>query len=425
MGFLSKLFSSKATVAAVQRAVVQERYADAYYLAGELSSKTLEVDEAQTVARLRAEAGDGLAKMNLVEAKSKQLNGEQELADQHFDLALEYVCDHELKKEIEQARQAPVEIVTTDDSGTKPGCGTCAPAGSALVDESEKHMVEEGPRLELILLSYPPALKTRYEDRGREFVEAFLASQDGDSVQSYELFNSVNEDERDDIYWFEVGSLRARMGDMPEAKQALEQALELNPELMLAVEALVEVLLSMDLANAALGLIQQKMKTEAEAVPQCHALLVTVHARQEDWQAAAEHVRPALDGGYTDPAFISLAAMVMEKNGRLDDAEALLAKLPTGGGCRGNTNLLLAEFYLRNNLKLEQAFASFNAVAKQEPDNPRWTLRLAQTCFARQWHKDGQQLLRQLMSNPKLDAELKTVVQNLAAQHGNKDVNPR
>ena len=420
MGFLSKLFGSKTTVAALQRAVDQKRYADAYYLAEELASKPLEEIETQDVARLRAEAGDGLAQLNLVEARSKQQNGEQELAEQHFALALEYVSTHELREEIEQARRTPFTIVAKEGVDTRPGCGTCTPAVSAVpADESEQHTVDEATRLELILSSYPPSLKTYYEERGREFVEAFLASQEGNNAQSLELFNKVKESERDEIYWFEVGSLLARMGKMPEAKEALEQALQQQSQMMLAVEALVEVLLSLEQADEAQKMIQQKMEGGAEDAPQCHALLVTVHARQEDWQAAAGHVQPALDGGYRDPAFLSLAAMVMEKNDRLDEAEALYAKLPAGGGCRGNTNLQLAEFYLRNNRHLERAFASFNAAVKQEPENPRWTLRLAQTCFARQWYKDGQQLLAQMMDNPTLDPDVKAVVENLAAQHGN------
>ena len=65
------------------------------------------------------------------------------------------------------------------------------------------------------------------------------------------------------------------------------------------------------------------------------------------------------------------------------------------------------------------SYPIYNAVAKQEPDNPRWTLRLAQTCFARQWYKDGQQLLVQLLSNSALDPDVKSVVEALAAQYGN------
>ena len=418
MGFLNKLFGSKTTVAAVQRAVDQKRYADAYYLAEELGGKPLEEIEAQAVARLRAEAGDGLAQLNLVEAKSKQQNGEQELAEQHFALALEYVSTLELREEIEQARQVPVEIITSDDSDTRSGCATCAPLSAAPLDNSEHHPVDEETRLELILSSYPPSLKERYEDRGKEFLEAFFASQEGNSVQSQELFKQVNESERDEIYWFEVGSLMARMGQMPEARQALEQSLQQNPQLMLALEALVEVLLSLEQADAALELIEQRMGETAESAPQFHALLATIHARREDWRIAADHVRLALDGGHIDPAFISLAATVMEKNNRLDEAEALFAQLSSGGGCRGKTNLHLAEFYLRNNRKLEQAFSSFNAAVKQEPDNPRWTLRLAQTCFARQWYNDGMQLLTQLINNPALDSELQAQVEQLLAHHG-------
>lgn len=418
MGFLSQLFGSKVSVVALQRAVEQKRYADAHYLAGELNRRELSESDKQTVKRLGAEAGDGLARLNLMEAVSKQQNGETELASQHFDLALEYVSTPALRGDIEQARHRPWEVVTSDASDSESAGGTSAPVVPASVEESGESLADDAIRFELILSTYPPSLKKCYENRGGVFVKAFLASQEGDSAQAYQLFKQVEEPGRDEIYWFEVGSLLARLGEMAQARQALERALQQNPQMMPAVEAQVEVLLELGQADAALEWMQQRIKDGAETASQSHALLVTIYARQEAWQEAAEHVRPAVEGGYNDPAFISLAALVMEKNRRLDEAESLFAQLSTGGGCRGKTNLHLAEFYLRNNRNLEQAFASFNAAVKQEPANPRWTLRLAQTCFARQWHKDGMQLLTRLANGPELDPELQTQVEQLLSHHG-------
>ena len=311
MGFLGKLFGNKKNVSDLQRAVDQKRYADAYYLADELNDSGLSENEVTVVERLRAEAGDGLARLNLVEAVSKLQSNEPQLAEQHFDLALQYVSSPELKKEIEQSRYEPSEIAApADNTGSVTGCASCAPGVTVAAYEPDH---DETIQLELILSSYPSVLKKRYEDRSRAFVEAFLASQQGDNVHSCELFKNIKKPERDDIYWFEVGSLLARMGNMAEARDALMKSLEQNPDLMLAVEALVEVLMNLGEIDVAVALIQGRMTERAEVVPQCHALLATVSARQEDWKTAAGYVQSAVDGGFRDPTFISLAAMVMEK----------------------------------------------------------------------------------------------------------------
>jgi predicted Zn-dependent protease len=192
----------------------------------------------------------------------------------------------------------------------------------------------------------------------------------------------------------------------------------------LAVEALVQVLLTLGQTQDARTFIEGKISAGNEDdLSPYHALLVSIHSRRHDWEAAAVHVRHCLQGGYSDPAFITLAAAVMEKVGDLTEAEELLKRLPSGGGCKGNQiNLQLAEFYLRHEREPEKVFSTFNAAVKQDPENPRWRLRLAQTCFARKWHKDGLQLLRQLGDTPALPAEIEAEVERMLAHYGNSPV---
>lgn len=417
MGFFDKLFGSKVSVAGLQRAVEQKRFADARYLADELVRSSLSSEEAEVVARLGAVAGDSLARLNLIEARAKQGSGDQEQAIQHFDLALEHVSSPELKAEIEQARRDDLKALPPSAPQRVDGCASCRPAQPVQMTLGADPMVDDAARIDLILTSYPHSVRERYQEKSALFKEAFLLAHSGDDVQSLPLFRKVKQDEMDDLYWFELGALLARSRQLQEAQNALETALQLNPELLPALETLVEVLLETEQSSAAQNLVQQMAAREELSKPGYHALMVTIYARELNWQEAARHVQGALAGDFDNPGFIPLAASVLEQAGQLSAAESLLKRLPSGG-CKGNMNLLLAEFYLRHQREPEKAFASFNAAVKQEPDNPRWKLRLAQACFARQWHKDGLTLLSLLLEDPTLRPELHREVQQLLAEHG-------
>ncbi|HMB16687.1 MAG TPA: tetratricopeptide repeat protein [Pelovirga sp.] len=422
MGFLSKLFGAKISVEALQHALQQKRFADAVYLADELANQPLGIGDVALVAQWRAEAGDGLARLNLLEARAKQDNGEADEANDYFAMALQYAHSADLKEEIAQARQIPFEVLSSSESDPEPGCSTCVAVGDNQQDTNTLVDVDDATLLDLILTSYPESQRERYQHRGKDFVTAFLQAHEGNDVQADELFKKIEGTQRDDLYWFEVGSLQARMGNLTQAKASLEQSLQQNPDLLLAVEALVEVLLALGQIDDARIFIEGKIDPDNDDNHSpYHALLVSIHSQGQDWPAAVIHVRHCLQKGYSEPAFIALAAAVMEQVGELAEAEDLLKRLPAGGGCKGSsTNLQLAEFYLRHERELEKAFSSFNAAVKQDPGNPRWRLRLAQTCFARQWHNDGMQLLRQLGDTSTLTPEMAAEVERMLAHFGNR-----
>lgn len=418
MGFFSKLFGGKTSVEALQRAVEQKRFADAVYLAEELANQPLGDEEAVQVAQWRAQAGDGLARLNLIEAKAKQGNGEDHEAADYFAMALRYAHSDQLKEEIALSREIPFEVLSPTKSVPESGCNTCVSAEEIQQGEDSSADVDDFIRFDLILTSYPENLRERYQNRGKDFLTAFLLAHEGNDVQAHEMFKKVTEVDQDDLYWFEVGSLQARMGNLTAARDSLEHSLQLNPDLLLAVDALVEVLLALEQVEDARSFIEAKIHTKNGNLADYHALLVTIHSHRQDWSSAVVHVRHCLQENYSEPGFLALAAAVMEKAGELAEAEGLLKRLPAGGGCKGNNiNLQLAEFYLRHERELEKVFSSFNAAVKQYPDNSRWRLRLAQTCFARQWYKDGMKLIHQL-GEVELPSEMEAERLRLLSQHG-------
>lgn len=82
-------------------------------------------------------------------------------------------------------------------------------------------------------------------------------------------------------------------------------------------------------------------------------------------------------------------------------------------------SLPLAEFLLRRGRELGKVLDTFNVACRQEPENPRWQLRVAQTYLARQWRKEGLGLLQKVVGDPRLDPELQQEARALlSAQQG-------
>lgn len=76
----------------------------------------------------------------------------------------------------------------------------------------------------------------------------------------------------------------------------------------------------------------------------------------------------------------------------------------------------MAEFWLRQQRELKRILDSFNAACRQEPDNPRWQLRVAQTYIARKWNREGLDLLQKVVNDPRLGDELRQEAELLLAE---------
>ncbi len=402
MGFLGKIFGSTATVIKLRKAIDQQRFADANILADELIRQELSTSESEEVATLQATAGDSLAQLNLNEALGLLRNGNTDRAQEHLHLAQQQAYGDELKSKIEQTlamEQEELEALTTDNNSS---CSSCSPALTKL-DLDEISFDDPDCQLELILTSYPPSLATRYVAKGADFKTAFLLTHAGKDEQALSLWQQLDDTERDDIYWFEVGSLFARMGEVDDARTALETALIKNSQLLLAVEALVAILIDNEEYPLAQTKLLQLLKTGGDPAF-CHAQLTFLNFQQRDYDMAANHARQALAAGNTETTFILLAANILEQVGALDETENALKMIPATG-CGGSINPPLAEFWLRHKLHLSEILDTFNAACREDPDNPRWQLRVAQTYIARGWNKDGAKLLRKVVDDPRLEPE--------------------
>lgn len=417
MGFLKKIFGGGSSIAGLRKAVAQQRYVDARYLVEQLSEQILEDGEAAEVEELRIAAGDGLARLNLDEAAGLQSSGDYSRAMEHLLLAQEQVCSAGLREEIEQAIAAePLEPeIDSADSDRLNSCTTCSTQPTTILSDEDASFGDAESQLELVLTSYPAALAPRYGSKGDTFKQAFLLSHAGQDDHSLPLWLQVDVADQDDLYLFELGALYARKGDLEQAQLMLESALEQNPELLLAVEALVPVLVASGDYHLAEERLQQFLQRGIDA-SFCYAQLTSLYVQQQQLPTAADYARKALAAGNADTRFMLLAASALEQVGALADAEKVLKTLPASG-CKGGVNLPLAEFWLRHNRELSNILDTFNAACREEPDNPRWQFRVAQTYLARNWVKDGVKLLRKVVNDPRLESDLTEEAEQLLAKY--------
>ena len=423
MGFLKKLFGGGTSVEGLRKAVAQKRFADAKVMAEELLEQSLPDAEGTEVKQLQAAAGDGLARLNLDEALGLQRSGDADRAAEHLDLAMTQVCSAELRSEIEAALTEPVTPEVAEPLEKKHGGGSCASCGPQIMEPLSSDDIEfpdHESQFELILTSYPPQIAEHYRQKGEQFLQAFLLSHSGQDDAALAHWQQVPPNEQDVLYWFELCAAQTRAGKGKQGRKSLEKALQLNPGFLPAIEILVQLLVSLGEVDNALSYLQ-KMLEEGQDPAFCHVQLTLLRMQQQEPVLALGHARQALAIGVMDGNFLQLTASLLEEEGELEEAEEILRKVPAGGGCGGGggMSLPLAEFLLRQKRELGKVLDTFNAACQQDPQNPRWQLRAAQTYIARNWTKEGLALLNKVIDDPQLGPELQQEAKALlAAQKG-------
>ncbi len=416
MGILGKLFGSKPSIEKIQRALEQGSYAEALHLGEDLLAGG---DKTTELADSLIAAADGLARLNLDEGIRSQQAGNAQLAVEHLQLAMSQARSAELIKNIEIAlaqnsAESPILTKESDQLETAVGsaCGSCAP-DTREAEVSLGDLPDLQSQIELIIASYPVEMQQRYLAQSDSFFKAFLLVHEGEDLQALPYWDEVPREERDELYLFELGCLHARLGNDTQGATLLQQSLDLDPENPLVIDALLS-LLEKGEHSSAHKLLQQQVDAGVQPAL-CYARQCELQVAAQDSVAAFDSARKALAAGYADPGFFVLAAGLFEEAGQLEEAEQLLSGLP-GGGCGGGINLPLAEFWLRHNRELAKILDTFNGACRQEPDNPRWQLRVAQTYLARKWRKQGLELLQRVVGDPRLDDTLRLEAEQLLAQ---------
>jgi len=291
---------------------------------------------------------------------------------------------------------------------------TAAQQGLNASTSDENDHSDFDSQLQEILANYPKELAERYPAKSANFLQALVLAAQGEDRQALDMLAKLPIGEQDDLFDYELGVLMARHGHEQKACNTMRSCLKQNPDHLLAVETLVVVLVGMKENDQALELILQMLLEDRDG-SFCHAQLASLYHIQQDDDLALKHCLEAIKAGHNDPNITLLAATLLEKNNELQQAETLYAQILDGDG--EGIGLYLAEFLLRQQRELNKVLDTFITASLQEPDNPRWQLRIAQTKIAQGSKRKGVDLLRVVMNNQQLSNMLRDEAQTLLEQH--------
>lgn len=419
MSFLKKIFGSKDPVEEMRQCHLRQDWAGVLLAAKRIDHDNLNDQTIHNIETWQNEAGDALAEINIEEGLWAHKSGNLLRAREDFQLAAEQARSAEVKERASQALatlengEIPKYAEETSDEAVKhAGCNTCSPTETA--DENAGADLDEETRMELLLAAMDPELADRYLAAGAEFRKAWLETQDGDAKQALKLFADVPQTERNALFLFERGSLLAREGQIKPARKDLEAALTLEPDFFPAFDALVQVLIAVQRTEDLEKQLKQSVADD-RFVGYCWARLAELDANRGRLQPALSAGLKAIEEGVSDPGLFILCSQLLEREERFGEAEDLLKRLPAKG-CGGGAHPMLAEYWLRRNQNLNQALESFKGAMRQEKDNPRWLLRIAQVYVAKGWHKDAAAQVQTLMKHGNLPEPLDIEAKNLADQ---------
>ncbi len=419
MSLLKRIFGQRPPLEQLRQFAAQENWAAVFIAVRKIDRAGLAAPEQEEVAALEEHAGDKLAELNLDEGAGEARIGNLLRARDHFQLACEQARSAALRQRSEAALvkldRGDLEPDGKSSTRAAAACGSgCSTPRDLKAEAFDGAELDDEVRFEVLLATLPEDLAERYLAAGDTFRRAWLASHEEDPAHALELLELVPAVERDALFYCERGNLKARNRDLPGALTDLHKAMVDDPYLFVALSTTVDLLVGsghLDTAEQLLrkGLAEERFQTY------CQANLAQVMAHRGDEGAALEFAGQALAAGSADPPTVQLCAKILEQRERFAEAEAMLGRLPASG-CGGGAHPLLAEFWLRRNKNLDQALEIFKGTLRQDPDNPRWLLRIAQTDLARGWKNEAAEQLDRLLAHVGLTDELRIEVQTTAEQ---------
>ena len=421
MHFLKKFFAQKNLVEEIRLLYDRKEWSAVVAQAKDLDLDTLDKSVVAELEGLINTARDALAKANLQEGLWAHQSGNLLRAREDFLLALEQAVSVSLQEQIKRSLDTlengddpqPHPLPAENPVAAASACNGCSPQESPRT-ETEEHL-DEATRMDLLLATMPADLAERYQSCSPEFRKAWLAAQDGDDLLAQRLLSQIPPSEHNALFFFERGALLVRSGNLNPAFEDLQAALTEDPDLFPAFDALSDALASSGKVEQFETLLKQNISA-GRFSGYCWARLAELHAQRKELELALTAGLKAIDEGITDTGLIVLCGQILERENRLDEAEALMQLLPAGGGCSGGVHPLLAEYWLRQEKNLNAALESFKGALRQDRENPRWRLRIAQVYLAKGWHKEASEHIESLMKTGGMTDHMREEVQAVADQ---------
>lgn len=398
MALFKKLFGKKDLTVQLQEAFQRREWAEVVRLSDEC-----DVAAESSLQQMVVEARETLAALNIQEARTRFSQGDSISGYEHLELAKQYGATVEQLQDFDLGNEALTDAPLKPPSKADHSCSSCS--GQALPEGGDAELVEAFEAdWELLLAGFPESVAAAYMAKSDDFRVALFKAYEGENDAACVLFGACGENDHDAHFFYEYGSALCRAGRFKEGLEFLLAVVQRLPEHRLAWE----LLLDLDGDDTKVPQIEEKLLQLIENPEMkgfAAAALARIAWRAGDGGLIIQYGELALAAGEPAPDIMQMMAGVLEAREEFQAAEALLSRLPSGG-CGGGAHPALAEFWLRRKTHLDQSLEAFKNASRQEPENPRWLLRIAQTYLAKGWRRDGLKLLNQIASLEDLSPDL-------------------
>jgi tetratricopeptide (TPR) repeat protein len=418
MAIFKKFFAPSDPLTKLRKAFSRGQWAEVLALGKALDPSHIAADNGAELTELLDQAGDRLAELNLQEAEAFLRAGDEARAREHLELAASLAAEAGLRARIlalSPRREAPPRPATpipapilAPSCGCGSECSTPGPAPDSPLDTPSPADtdLDLDTRLDLCLGGYPEGAVDRYLALGAPLKAAVVLAHGGETQAALEAFAEVPAADQQEDFHYERGVLLARQGEVDAAAADLERCLDLDPAHPLAGDVLFNLLLGAGRLEPAATLVQ-RVETAGCPASFCLARRAILQAVAGDYDQALPLAEAAYGAGSREGELLILFAQLLERQGRVDQAEQIYVQTAGGGGCGGGgISVPLAEFWLRHKRQLDRVLEGFKGLWQQEPGNPLWMLRTGQTYLAKGWTEQGRELLRRLVERNDIPAEL-------------------
>ena len=194
-----------------------------------------------------AKAGNGLAELNMEEARLYLNQNNEAKAREYLELAVELAEDGAVREKAEklmrEVEAAPAVSPVKTGHGHH-GCSSCNPASHQDLPDTTEESLSMDDRFHLLTQALPGGLADRYVKLGKPFAYGYLQLHEGNLDAAFQAFTELAATEgENDILLYELGALAFRNGDVAEAERLFRGSVAGNPLNPLSRLALAQLLI--------------------------------------------------------------------------------------------------------------------------------------------------------------------------------------
>ncbi len=315
------------------------RFADARHAYGEALERLPGGDEGEALrAMLNAGmtvAGNGLAEMNMKEAKLYLNQNNTAKAREYLELVIQLAEDGAVREKAEnlmRGMDSPSVISPVNMDHGHHGCSSCHSSQHHDVADNTEESLSLEDRFHLLTQALPGGLADRYANLGEKFAYGYIELHKGNLDAAFQAFTELTAIEREnDILLYELGALTFRKGDVAEAERLFRASMEINPFNPLTRLGLAQLLMftkRLDEALIELGL----MVENGLLVNEAQVMIGDVWSLKGEDGAAIDHFAKLLDDASLQKVCAERLVSLLMNQGREIEAQ-FLAKRYLKGCC--------------------------------------------------------------------------------------------